>query len=178
MIQSREETTNDTTVPITCEEHQQSTDSSESLKSFRTKQSLSRSIKKAEKALLFSPTKKISYQWLSKTRYQLRIQYQEKRGRKPDLLTEEEQEWLVNVFERPDITYINPGRKDNVCVLQKDGKREYVQKRYLLWTLRDLLNIINGVKLDGVSNINTFSDRFGKDLTFQAYITTSNPKNI
>ena len=117
LIQSREETTNDTTVPITCEEHQQSTDSSESLKSFRTKQSLSRSIKKAEKALLFSPTKKISYQWLSKTRYQLRIQYQEKRGRKPDLLTEEEQEWLVNVFERPDITYINPGRKDNVYVL-------------------------------------------------------------
>ena len=50
LIQSREETTNDTTVPITCEEHQQSTDSSESLKSFRTKQTLSRSVKKAEKA--------------------------------------------------------------------------------------------------------------------------------
>ena len=58
LIQSLEETTNDTTVPITCEEHQQSTDSSENLKSFPTKKSLSRSIKKAEKALPFSPTKK------------------------------------------------------------------------------------------------------------------------
>ena len=34
LIQYLEETTNDTTVPITCEEHQQSTDSSENLKSF------------------------------------------------------------------------------------------------------------------------------------------------
>ena len=56
--QSREETANDTTVPITCDEHQQSTDSSESLKPFRTKQSLYGSIKKAEKALQLSPTKK------------------------------------------------------------------------------------------------------------------------
>ena len=56
--QSREATANDTTVPITCDEHQQSTDSSESLKPFRTKQSLSGSIKKAEKALQLSPTKK------------------------------------------------------------------------------------------------------------------------
>ena len=53
--QSREETAN---VPITCDEHQQSTDSSESLKPFRTKQSLSGSIKKAEKALELSPTRK------------------------------------------------------------------------------------------------------------------------
>ena len=84
------------------------------------------------------------------------------------MLTEEEQEWLVNVFNRPDLTCINPGRKDNVYVGKKDGKREYVQTRYLLWTLGDLLNIINGVKLDGVSNINTFSDKFGKDLTFSS----------
>ena len=48
------------------------------------------------------------------------------------------------------------------------GKREYVKKRYLLWTLRDLLNIINGAKLDVVSNINTFSGTFGKDLIFSS----------
>ena len=66
------------------------------------------------------------------------------------MLTEEEQEWLVNVFDHPGITYIN------VYVGKKDGKREYVQNCYLLWTLRDMLNSINGVKLDGVSNIDTF----------------------
>lgn len=64
--------------------------------------------------------------------------------------------------------YINPGRKNNAYVGKKDGKREYVQKRYLLWTLRDLLNIIYGVKLEGVSNINTLSDAFGKDITFSS----------
>ena len=64
--------------------------------------------------------------------------------------------------------YINPGRKNNAYVGKKDGKREYVQKRYLLWTLRDLLNIIYGVKLEGVSNINTLSDTFGKDITFSS----------
>ena len=77
------------------------------------------------------------------------------------MLTEAEQESIVNVFDRPDIAYINPGRED--------GKREDVQKRYLSWALRDLLNIINGVKLDGMSN-NTFSDTFGKDLTFSSLI--------
>ena len=58
LIQSREETTNHTTIPITCKENQQSTDSSESLKSFRTKQSLPRRIKKAQNTLPFTPTKK------------------------------------------------------------------------------------------------------------------------
>ena len=107
LIQSLEETTNDTTVPITCEEHQQSTDSSENLKSFPTKKSLSRSIKKAEKALPFSPTKKKEVINGLTKRYQLIIQYTEKRKPKPDMLTEEEQVWLVNVFDHPGITYIN-----------------------------------------------------------------------
>ena len=141
LIQSREETTNDTTVPVTCKKHQQSTDSSENLKSFRTKQCLSRSIKKAEKTLPFSPTKKKEVINGLAKRYQLRIQYIEKRGLKPYVWTEDKQEWLVNVFDPPDITYLNPGRKDDIYVGRKDEKREYVQKRYLLWTLSDLLKI-------------------------------------
>ena len=82
------------------------------------------------------------------------------------MLTEEEQDCLVNVFDRPDI---HKPRSEKQCICwEKDGKREYVQKRYLLWTLRDLLNIIYGVKLEGVSNINTLSDTFGKDITFSS----------
>ena len=51
---------------------------------------------------------------------------------------------------------------------KKEGKREDVEKCYLSWALRDLLNIINGAKLDGMS-YNTFSDTFGKDLTFSSF---------
>ena len=67
--------------------------------------SLSRSIKKAEKALPFSTTKKKEVINGLAKRYQLIIQYKEKRKPKPDMLKEEEQEWLVNVFDRPGIIY-------------------------------------------------------------------------
>ena len=62
----------------------------------------------------------------------------ERRGLKAHTLTEEQQKWLDDAFDRPDITYVNPGRKDNVYVGKKDGERQYVQKRYLLWSLSEL----------------------------------------
>ena len=34
----------------------------------------------------------------------------ERRGRKAHTLTEEQQKWLDDAFDRPDITYVNPGR--------------------------------------------------------------------
>lgn len=60
-------------------------------------------------------------------RYQLRIQYTEKHGRKSDVLTEAEQEWIVNV-DRPDIAYINPGREDNVYIGKKRREKRRCSK--------------------------------------------------
>ena len=36
-----------------------------------------------------------------------------------------------------------PGKNDNVYVGKVDGERRYEQKRYLLWPMRDILNILN-----------------------------------
>ena len=138
----------------------------EGLVSFRTVQSFSRSVKKAEDALPFSPTKRKEVITGLAQRYQLRIKLQESRGRKAFSLTDEQIEWLENTLERPDLTYITPGRKDNVYVgKNNEGVREYVQKRYLLWSLRDLLEILNGTKLDCGSN-ESFFKKFGSNLSF------------
>ena len=41
------------------------------------------------------------------------------------------------------MSYINPGREDNVYIGKINGTKQYVQERYLLWTLRDALGILN-----------------------------------
>ena len=38
---------------------------------------------------------------------------------------------------------INPGKKDNIYIGKVDGERRYEQKWYLLWPMRDILNILN-----------------------------------
>ena len=49
------------------------------------------------------------------------------------------------LLDKPDITYVTPGRKDYRYVGKGDGKNRYVQKQNLMWTLNDLLNIANGI---------------------------------
>ena len=60
------------------------------------------------------------------------------------MLNDDERVWLESVIERADITYTTPGRRDAIYVGMDGDKRRYKQKRYLLWKLRDLLEIING----------------------------------
>ena len=52
-------------------------------------------------------------------------------------LSEEQKHCLLEMLERPDLTYTNPGRKDDVYIGKIFGERCYVQKRYLLWNLQD-----------------------------------------
>ena len=82
------------------------------------------------------------------------------------VLSEEEKEWLLTFFDRPDITYINPGRKDNVYIGKGNGIRKYFQKCYLLWKLRDLLSIINSEDIEGTVVVETYRDSFGYELSF------------
>ena len=67
-----------------------------------------------------------------------------KQGRPENELSPEETEWLIKFMDRPDITYTNPGKKDQRYVGKENGKIKFVPIRYLLWTIRDLLDIING----------------------------------
>ena len=68
---------------------------------------------------------------------------QSKAGRPKNEFTESEKEWLKNHLDKPDITYVSQGRKDQRYVGKIYGKSQYVQKRYHMWTLNYLLNIAN-----------------------------------
>ena len=75
-------------------------------------------------------------------------------------LTESEKEWLKNVLDKPDITNVAPGEKNHGYVGKVDGKSQYVQKRYLMWALNNLLNIANRSSL--IKNESSFEFSFGK----------------
>ena len=62
------------------------------------------------------------------------------------------------------MTYTNPGQKDNVYIGKEDGERIYKQRLYLLWNLRDILDIANGTGKIEISN--SFNKAFDKLLTF------------
>ena len=103
----------------------------------------SRSIQKVAKTLPKSRRKRKEIISALANKFQLRIKpTQSKAGRPKNDLTEREKKWLKNFLHKPDITYVvNPGRKDHRYVGKVDGKSQYVKKRYLMWTLNDLLNI-------------------------------------
>ena len=69
---------------------------------------------------MFSPQKRLEVK--------LRIKLPGKRGRKNRTLTEDQENFLLDVFERSDMTYAAPGRKDNVYIGKTDGEKTFVQK--------------------------------------------------
>ena len=66
-----------------------------------------------------------------------------KGGRPERNLIEEQKRWLRKALDRPYLSMINPGKKDNVYIGKVDGERRYEQKRYLLWPMRDILKMLN-----------------------------------
>ena len=125
----------------------------------------SRSIQKVTKTLPKSSRKRKEVISALTNKFKLRIKpTQSKAGRPKNELTESEKEWLKNFLDKPDITYVTPGRKDHSYVGKIDGKSQYVQKRYLMWTLNDLLNIANGSSL--IKNESSFEFSFGKKIKF------------
>ena len=68
-------------------------------------------------------------------------------GREKNKLSRKEREWLENFLERANIIYTTLGRCDTAYVGMDHSKRQYKQKRYLLWKIRHLLGIINTSKV-------------------------------
>ena len=58
---------------------------------------------------------------------------------------------------------MNPGKNDNVYIGKTSGSRVYEQKRYLLWPIRDILEILNG---NNLSEESTFVSIFDTELSF------------
>ena len=73
-----------------------------------------RSISKAEKSLPKSPRKKVEIISKLATKHKLMINLKGNRGRKPNLMDQHGDQFLIEFLERPDITYTNARRKD--CV--------------------------------------------------------------
>ena len=96
----------------------------------------------------------------------VRFDFKAKRGKKKDEPSDEELTWLKEFLDRPDILYMNPGRKDHVYVGKKDGVKVYEQKRYLLWKIQDLHEIANGGSVIEEAGGDSFSNAFGRPLKF------------
>ena len=92
----------------------------------------------------------------------MRIKLPGKRGRKNRTLTDDPENFLLDVFECSDMIYTTPGRKDNVYIGNTDGEKMFVQKRYLLWNIRDALNIIN-------TGQKSYATEFGEVLSFSCF---------
>ena len=135
--------------------------------SFQHKCTKIHSLKKAENALPQSTNKK-DIKAILASNYQLRIALIQKKRPGPTrkALTEEQIQLLVAALDRPDISYMHPGKNDNVYIGKVDGVKQYEQKRYFLWPLRDILDILNG----SVANQSeTYTERFAEKLTFSMF---------
>ena len=82
---------------------------------------------------------------------------QENRCRPRKELSEEKKDWMIEFLSQSDMTYINPGRQDNVYIGKVDGERKYLPQQYLLRTLKDLLDRINGGELHSSNFVSAFS---------------------
>ena len=125
-----------------------------STSSFSNKAVKGRSLKKACDAFHKSPRKRLeTVQSLSK-KFNLSINLATKKpGRPVNKLSADEIEWLLEFMERPDVTYTNAGRKDQRYIGKENGKSKFVLIRYLLWTLRDLLDMVNECSLILIASV-------------------------
>ena len=81
----------------------------------------SRSIQKVAKTLPKSLRKRKEVISALANKFELRIKpTQSKAGRPKNELTESEKEWLKNFLDKPDITYVTPGRKDRHYIAKVD----------------------------------------------------------
>ena len=76
------------------------------------------------------------------------------------MMTKEQEDWLFEVSERSVMTYMNPGRKDHVYRGKINGEKVCEQKKYLLWSLRDACEAINGLG---------FENKLGEPLSFSKF---------
>ena len=67
-----------------------------------------------------------------------------------------------------DISYTTPHH--NVYLGKFNKVKNLAQKRYLLWTIRDIMDIINGSKtVQSDAPSDSFEAKFGKKMTFHQY---------
>ena len=79
------------------------------------------------------------------------------------ILSEEKKEFLLIFLKSESMSYTVPDRKDQVYIGKGlDGQRMYKPKYYLLWTLREILAMLN----EKLCNENSFKSKFEGTLKF------------
>ena len=127
-----------------------------------SRQAYQQSIKRAGKHLLFSSRKRLEVVGGLAQKFKLRIKLPGKKGRKNRTLTEDQENFLLDVFEGSDMTYTTPGGKDNIYIGKIDGEKTFLQKRYLFWNLRDTLSIFS-------TGGKSYAIKFGEALSFSCF---------
>ena len=80
-------------------------------------------------------------------------------------LADDEVEWLRVFFKRPDITYTLLGMKDQKYTGKLNGESTLVQRRYLLWTLGEIVDILNDLPSTGT--VGSIFSKFSKKISFR-----------
>ena len=153
--------------------NQARSDSNSTTPPFSNKASLHRSMNKARQALPKSPRKKTKViQCLihnlspsSRGNLSKMMRWQPEpssKGCHPSL-SDKKKEFLLAFLKSEGMSYTMPGRKDQVYVgKDENGKRMYKAKHYLLWTLREILSMLNRE----LCSENSFKTKFNETLTF------------
>ena len=82
-------------------------------------------------------------------------------------LSEEQIVWSKEFGDRSDIISIHPGKRDHIYIGKFERKSQNIQKQYLLWKRRDVLDIVNGYEIAAFQNDSrSFQDRAEKKLSF------------
>ena len=141
---------------------------------------MKRSLKKVVKALPKSPKKRTEIVKFLASKFDLWIKLDHKNlGHPENALSDEEQTWLSKFLDRPDITYTNPGKNNQRYIGKENGKNVFVPIKYLLWNIRDLLNLANGCSLANEIDNDSFPKVFDKQLTFrQLYAFVKSRKEL
>ena len=87
--------------------------------------------KKADKHLPFSPQKRNEVVKGLAQKFEMRITLPGERGRKNRTMTEDQENFLLNLFECSGMTYTNPGSKGNVYLGKTNGKKNISTEKLL-----------------------------------------------
>ena len=134
---------------------------------FSQRSSQTRSVRKAKKSFSRSPRKGNTAVSSLAKKFQLRIlpqHSQSNRGRPKQDLDADEKSWLIDYLGRQDITYTT-----QVYMGKINGKKVYETKKYLLWSLNDLLGILNGCEVTGIQTEDSFMNEFERKLSFRQF---------
>ena len=144
--------------------HSQSPSSSSTFSHPSTK---ARYLRKVASALPKSPGKKVEIVKTLAKQFKLINKYdnQPKIERPKNNLADDEVEWLRVFFERPDIIYTLPGMKDQKYTGKVNGESTFVQRRYLLWTLGEIVDILNGLPSTGT--VGRFLSKSSERISFR-----------